>query len=215
MKAFVITIKGHDKSEKIANRCIKTGKANGLTIEKHYGITPKDNPRKIFENRGFTLKNFNEKFSKSENALAAFLSHLSLWEKSIEINDTVAIFEHDAVITDTIPITSNFTGCMTFSKPSYGNYQKPIFFGVGKLTQKPYFGGAHGYIVNPSGSKQLVEKAITSAGPADVYLNVNNFPWLQEFYPWVCEAKDSFSTIQREKGCLAKHNYNDQYEIVS
>ena len=51
------------------------------------------------------------------------------------------------------------------------------------------------------------------AAPADVFINLNNFSWLQEYYPWVCMAVDSFTTIQKEDGILAKHNYKDGYEI--
>ena len=45
-------------------------------------------------------------------------------------------------------------------------------------------------------------------------LNKNNFPWLQECYPWPVEADDSFTTIQKTEGCLAKHNYGESYEII-
>ena len=213
MKAFVITIKGHNKSESVANRCIQSGARNSIHIEKFYAVTPKDNPKQIFKDRGYPLEYFTEEYSKSENTTATFLSHLYLWEKCVKLDETVVIFEHDAVIFDNIPTESKFDGCMTFSKPSYGNYNTPMHIGPGPLTQKPYFGGAHGYMVNPSGAQRLIDKAVTDAGPADVYLNVNNFPWLQECYPWSCEAKDSFSTIQRQRGCLAKHNYNEAYGL--
>jgi hypothetical protein len=43
-------------------------------------------------------------------------------------------------------------------------------------------------------------------GPTDVFLNLNSFAFLQEFYPWPVEARDSFTTIQSEIGCRAKHN---------
>ena len=45
-------------------------------------------------------------------------------------------------------------------------------------------------------------------------MNVNNFPNLEEYYPWPVEARDSFSTIQKKEGCLAKHGYNDSYELI-
>ena len=213
MKAFVITIKGHNKSESVANRCIQSGAKTDITIEKFYAITPKDNPKKIFKDRGIPLQYFTDEYSKSENTTATFLSHLTLWEKAVELNENIVIFEHDAVVFDKIPLNTKFNGCITFSKPSYGNYNTPTHIGPGPLTQKPYFGGAHGYMVSPGGAKKLIEKATTDAGPADVYLNINNFPWIEEYYPWACEAKDSFSTIQRTRGCLAKHNYNEAYEL--
>ena len=214
MKAFVITIKDHARSEASANRCIKSGLKNGITIEKFYAVTPKDKPKKMFKEKGYPLENFTEQFSKSENTTATFLSHLSLWQKSVDLNENVVIFEHDAVIYDIVPAEVNFDGCMTFSKPSYGKWVQPMHIGPGPLVQKSYFGGAHGYVVSPSGAKKLIEKAKTNAGPADIYLNINIFPWIQEYYPWACEARDSFSTIQRERGCLAKHNYNEAYELI-
>ena len=44
------------------------------------------------------------------------------------------------------------------------------------------------------------------ARPTDVFLNRNTFPFLEEYFPWPVEAKDSFTTIQSERGCTAKHN---------
>ena len=86
--------------------------------------------------------------------------------------------------------------------------------GVDGLIQKQYFGGAHGYMVKPEGASILINEASKSAQPTDIYLGTHNFPWLQEYYPWVCIAADSFTTIQNQTGCGAKHNNNDKYEII-
>ena len=48
-----------------------------------------------------------------------------------------------------------------------------------------------------------------------VFLNINTFPFLEEHYPWPVEARDSFTTIQSEMGCRAKHNFNEEYEIIN
>ena len=74
--------------------------------------------------------------------------------------------------------------------------------------------GAHAYMIKPSGAKALMEKAKTVAGPTDVFMNLKNFPWMEEYYPWPAEAHDSFTTIQKTEGCLAKHNYNGKYKII-
>ena len=63
----------------------------------------------------------------------------------------------------------------------------------------------------------VLKKAETDAGPTDVFLHLDNFSFLQEYYPWVVEAKDSFTTIQNEKGCRAKHMYHvnpKNYKII-
>ena len=89
-----------------------------------------------------------------------------------------------------------------------------MHLGVGPLTTKKYFPGAHAYMVSPTGARQLVDKSKTHAKPTDIFLNLGNFPWLQEYYPFVAKADDSFTTIQNKNGCTAKHNYNDSYRIM-
>ena len=214
MKAYVITITDNSKSVKSAKKCIESGAKNGLTIEMFGAFTPNDNPIKFLEERSIDPKGFREKYSRPLNCMSAFISHYSLWERSRDLNETIAIFEHDAIVTGTVPVDVEFDKVMTFSKPSYGKFNTPIQLGVDGLIQKQYFGGAHGYMVKPEGASILINEASKSAQPTDIYLGTHNFPWLQEYYPWVCIAADSFTTIQNQTGCGAKHNNNDKYEII-
>lgn len=214
MNGYVITIKGHEKSEKYAERCIESGKRNGIEIEKFYGYTPEDNPKKILAEKEIVSEYFDEKYSRSVSAMACFLSHHALWEKCKESKKELAIFEHDAVVVNQFPQFMMYDKLITFSKPSYGNYKTPNTLGVGPLTQKQYFGGAHGYAIKPAGAVILLKACRRRAGPADVFLHLDYFPFLQEYYPWLCEARDDFTTIQRRGGCLAKHNYNENYEVA-
>jgi len=214
MEAYVITIMDNQKSMESATRCIHSAEKYGLTVNHFEAITPKDKPWEILHKKGISPHNFVEKYSRLENCMAAFLSHYSLWEKSVKDDKNIVIFEHDAVVIGEIPVNEKFDGVMTFSKPSYGKFNTPIKLGVDGLMQKQYFGGAHGYIVNPWGAAELIKTAKTKGGPTDVFLNLTNFPWLQEYYPWACMAIDTFTTIQRELGCQAKHYYKEGYKII-
>ena len=126
------------------------------------------------------------------------------------------IFEHDAVCEGFIPEFIAYDHCISLGFPSYGKYNTPTFLGAGPLTSKRYFPGAHAYRIKPSGAKQLIKWAQFEAGPTDVFLHLDRFPWLQEYYPWPVKADDSFSTIQKEEGCLAKHNWDGgvKYELL-
>ena len=214
MRAFVITITDNPRSVKSAERCIASGAKHGLEILKFDAFTPDNDPVRFLENHGINPDSFKEKYSRSLNCMSAFISHYSLWELSRELKETVVVFEHDAIVTGPVPVDVEFDKVMTFSKPSYGNYKTPIKLGVDGLIQKEYFGGAHGYMVKPEGAHFLISEAARRAQPTDIYLGKHNFPWLQEYYPWVCMAADSFTTIQNETGCGAKHNNNDKYEII-
>jgi GR25 family glycosyltransferase involved in LPS biosynthesis len=213
MKHYVITIMDNPRSVNVAERCIKSGAKNGIEIEHFPAITPHNTDiHKILKDEGISIDGFKELYSRLDNCIAAFLSHYSLWKLAAETNDTVTIFEHDAVVVDKIPDIP-FTQCISFGKPSYGKFRMPAKLGVGPLNSKPYFPGAHAYRVNYKGAEQLIYQAKRHAKPTDVFLNIHTFPSLQEYYPWPVEAHDNFTTIQNERGCLAKHNYNETYKI--
>ena len=157
MKAYVIRIKGHELSEQAATRCIKSAAKHGLEVSRWDAFTPKDKPLEKLKEMGINPAPFDEVYSRTLNCASAFLSHYSLWKECYKTNEKIVIFEHDAVVFSEIPTEVEFEYVMTFSQPSYGNYKNPLTLGVNPLTQKTYFGGAHGYIVKPQGAKYLIE----------------------------------------------------------
>ena len=215
MKAFVITIMDNYSSEKAAERCIASGKRYGIEIEKFAAVTPRcPNFRKMVEEVGLVESNFESGHSRKENALACFLSHRFLWQKSVDEKTDIMILEHDAVFVNRVPALLGFHKVITIGQPSYGVYNTPMTLGTQPLSQKEYFKGAHAYIVRPEGAKELLSKVSDYSRPTDVYLNIMNFPWLEEYYPWPVKVDDSFSTIQHQQGCVAKHNYQKGIELI-
>lgn len=215
MKSYVITIMDNQKSVESAERCIQSGEQFGIEIEMWPAITPKNTDvLKLADAQGISVDGFKEKYSRFENCVAAFLSHFSLWGQSHVNNTEVTIFEHDAVIVSPIPEFIRHDGCINLGKPSYGRFNTPPLLACNNLTSKRYFPGAHAYRVSPKGAKQLLAQAKVKARPTDVFLHLDTFPWLQEYYPWPVEAMDTFTTIQRVEGCLAKHSYGKNYEII-
>ena len=214
MKNYVITIMENEKSVEAAKRCIQSGRAHGIEIEHFPAITPENtNLTKAFVERGIPEQGFEEKYSRLENCMAAFLSHYSLWEKAVNEKTEVTIFEHDAYVVAPIPDPLFYYGVVNLGAPSYGKWLQPAYIGVGPLVSKQYFPGAHAYRVNRVGA-DLLMRGVSHAKPTDVYMNKHWFPWLEEYSPWPVLCKDSFTTIQNEAGCLAKHNWNEDYEII-
>jgi len=217
MSGYVITIMDNPKSVAVANRCIESAKYQRLEVNHWPATTPKDNLDQLLEdNNILDTKSFESVYSKKENVIATFLSHLSLWKECIKKNEVIVVFEHDAIMTGSLPASLSFNKVITLARPSYGKFRVPNSFGSNALTQADYFKGAHGYMISPDGAKMLIDKLnIVPALPADLYFNLDYFPWLQEYYPWIVEAKDTFTTIQKVEGCVAKHNYNEKYGIIN
>ena len=211
---YVITIFGNEKSEAAAKRCIASGlSVGGISIEKWRATVPNAQLSDIIKKEGINTTLMNEVYSRTQNCIAAFLSHYSLWKRSVEENAEVTIFEHDAVCINNVPSDIRFKGVLSFGAPSYGKFNTPSSFGVVPLQSKKYFPGAHAYRVKPEAAQMLIDQARMEARPTDVFLNTTTFPFLEEHYPWPVEARDSFTTIQNEVGCYAKHNYGETYRV--
>lgn len=212
---FVITIRDNPLSVTSANRCISSAKQFGIDVAYFDAVAPSNtNIQQKMKDEHIPENGFVEKYSRKENCMAAFLSHYSLWKVAAEKSVEVTIFEHDAVVVNAIPNIIRYQGCINLGAPSYGRFNVPTTLGVGPLVSKPYFPGAHAYRLNPAAAKSLIAAAKQIGRPTDVFLNRETFAWLEEYYPWPVEARDSFTTIQNQVGCLAKHNYSDKYEII-
>ena len=214
--ARVITIQDNERSMQTARRTIKTGAKYNVEVLNWKATTPKDDPEQIAEDKGIPTEGFKEVYSRFDRCLSAFLSHHSLWEHCVEINEDILILEHDAVFVAPPPIITYHYGIVNFGKPSYGKHQQAPTIGLGAMHSKQYLPGAHAYLISPEAAKLLIDTAKIEAGPTDVWIHNSRFNFIQEYYPWPCEVKDNFSTIQVERGCLAKHGWNEGigYDII-
>lgn len=198
-----------------AKRCIDSAKKFNIDVDIQKAIVPSDNPYKIMEDEGINSKNFkNNIYSKTEPSMCCFLSHRLIWQN---VKEDTLVLEHDSIVVSPIP-KININKIVNVGKPSYGSFLHPNSKtkGLYKLFSKVggYLPGTHGYIVSPEGAKSLVEKSYDFAEPADIYMNNKRFPEIEEYFPWFVEADDSFSFVQKKQGCLAKHNYNDNFKII-
>ena len=217
MKHYVITILDNPRSVEVAKRCIDSGMNHGIHIEMWAATTPKDQLTNLMATERISPTGFEEKWSRQPNCMAAFMSHYSLWKHCVEIQEEVTIFEHDAWILAPIPENIVYRGCISFGQPSYGKWNDPLQLGVNMLTSKKYFPGAHAYRIKPHIAQHMIEEAQLHAQPTDVFLNLDRFPFLEEYYPWPVMARDSFTTIQNENGIRAKHSYvkiGEKYDIL-
>lgn len=213
MKAYVIGIEEIPESLEYAHRCINSFK--NFQVNLFPAITPKNtNLEDEARKRKLNLQGFTDRWSRKENAIACFLSHHSLWMKSYEEKEELLILEHDAVCVSDFPTSLEYDKILSLGKPSFGKFNIPRSHGVNPLTSKLHFPGAHAYLVKAEGAKILLQQAKSFSEPTDVFLHLRRFPWLQEYYPWCVEVQDTFSTVQKEEGCVAKHSYSGSYKLI-
>lgn len=209
MKAYVIRVPTIPESVEAASKCIASGKRFGLRIQPFDGCTPEDEPESVIRGRGWDMDSFhiNNKWSKWERMLAAFVSHSTLWIRVSSLDTPALILEHDAVVVRKIPgpVKAGKADIVNVAAPSYGRFSRMVGDGIRPIASKAHLPGAHGYVITPAGARDLIEKAKTVARPTDVFIHRKNFPELAEHYPWCVECHETFSTIQKESGCVNKH----------
>lgn len=204
MIAKVITLMNTPQSVKVAKRCINSAAGYGIHVQHFDAVTPKTVDQLVYDHE-IDTRFFKEKYSRYKNALAAFMSHFSLWRECFISQENYLILEHDAVFVDDIP-TFLRGDIINLGKPSYGKVLPMNKLGEGPLSSKPFLPGAHGYYITPAGAKELIVESKKMAKPTDVFIRKEKFE-ITEYYPWPIEARDSFTTIQRQEGIESKHNY--------
>ena len=216
MKGYIGTIMQIPESVKMAERCIESGKQFGVDVE----IVPavyKDEALEKLAEANLTLQKYDESYSNVGAVVGNFLTQYASWKMIAESGEPGIMLEHDAVFIDRVPDLEGKGDIINIGKPSYGNYRSQTVPGVYPMFSKPggYIPGAHGYYLTPKGANDLILIAEQrGAAPVDIFLNKTNFPNIKEIYPWVVEARDEFTTIQNTKGCLAKHNYNENFKVM-
>jgi GR25 family glycosyltransferase involved in LPS biosynthesis len=161
MKSYIIRLIEFDNSVKWADETFNSAKKHNWDINYFEGIN----------GLKYSLDNFNIKpnlkfkkgarYLEKPGVVGCFLSHYSLWKKSISLNESVCILEHDATVISKFP-QIQITDVLKFVK---GADTKPIYIG------KWWASGA-AYCVTPQGAKKLVDFTHTiGAMPADIMLN--------------------------------------------
>lgn len=218
MIAKVITLSENFDSFSAATRCIESAQNHGLTVFTHEATTPKEAPA-YFEENGISDEFFDDHYSFKDKAMACFASHHRLWMESWKTKKNILILEHDAVFVSPVPDESSFEetfSIVNLAKPSFGKFITPKGPYEGMIvSRRTYIGGAHGYVISPLGAVRLISNSKERALPADQMIDIQDrYLIVKEIYPWCIKAEDSFSTVQRKEGCLAKHRYNNDYKII-
>lgn len=214
LKGYVVTLVKVPKSLEVAMRCIESGEKYNVLVELVPAVDKKKSLKEL-SNEGLTPIEYDKSFSDVGAVFGNFITQYRIWNRILESDVPGVVLEHDAVFVSDIPELTGKGDIISLGKPSYGSFKTQNKPGVYPLYSKPgYVPGAHGYYVTPAGAEKLITKAKKSgAGPCDLFLGTYipdplGCPLnIKEIYPWPIEAWDTFSTIQNEKGCQAKHNY--------
>jgi Glycosyltransferase family 25 (LPS biosynthesis protein) len=217
-KAYVITVKGNETSERLARRCLESCYRVGMPAQ----------PWEAFDGTGDSIVypshaegQDHYRFIKQMNTFlkrgeaAAILSHYSLWCRCVALDRPIVVLEHDAVM------VKAYRAHNGFNQIGYlGNLQQleegryPDFPPHSAASKNHLFiCRAHAYAIDPMVARSLVSHLIRygMGAPADMMIRADLFNIVQPgFYAfdapeettitgrdphWQEDAREIFSTF--------------------
>lgn len=150
MISYVIYMPGRNQSVMLAHRCLDSSKSYNWNLKLFEGVdgsTVKEN--KDWEHWNIKI---NQENAKCRDAMSrpgvrgCFLSHWTLWNKCVELNEPIGVFEHDVEFLKDSPDILNFGDILKLD-------------GFQKNKERPagtWWTGAMAYILKPSGANKLI-----------------------------------------------------------
>jgi GR25 family glycosyltransferase involved in LPS biosynthesis len=124
MKSYIITLKGHELSERVSKECVTQAAKFNIDVTVFDAIWGKD----YLEHLASTgLKLGRVKKSRMDlGHYGNFFSHYYLWQKCLELNEPLIILEHDGFFIRKMPndILDKFTDLLKLDceNPFKSNY---------------------------------------------------------------------------------------------
>lgn len=209
--AYVITIKGHSVSERLAARCIESCQRHQIPIQRWpafdgtSGIikTPQElQDLKITK----WLKVVDPYLSMTEVACA--LSHISLWARCVQLDRPIIVFEHDAIVVAPMKVHPIF-GCIAYlgsqeqAKQGWSVVPTPPHSSHGYNYH--FICRAHAYSIDPFVAKNMLAHVLRFGicESLDLMLRADLFPVLQ-LGLYAYDEPEGTTIVQRKRDVSGK-----------
>lgn len=217
MKAFIITL-NNESSKCYSNRCIDSIKEtnSNLDIKIFDAVTPDTLfdinwtwpviKKSICPYTGMTLKAYKNTDIKKRIACAQ--SHYRLWQKCVELDETICILEHDAIFVRKFEPFDFEGGVLALNSPikatfMSAEYDAALNEGVNNIPyitdlSKPQgLPGNSAYVIKPWAAQELIDKQNEIGWwPNDAIMCRQLFSWLKIVKPYYTQVQDIKSTTR-------------------
>jgi len=219
MKAYVITLRGHEYSERVAARCIKTAKNIGGIEVKYFSAVAAGSAQRIIMQRGleWTWGDGCKKTGLAHHSyggsrrarIGCAMSHYALWEKCAWSGERMMILEHDSVFLRPF-VEFEFKSACMINDPAGATprgdwwHEQMVKRGPGVWRKTRVFesnrpdglAGNSAYVLQPLTALQLMQTVrFVGVWPNDATMCRQLIPNLQEHYPFITRVEPEQSTI--------------------
>lgn len=151
MKCFVIILKGNEISEHFGEAALASGREHGWDVERYDAVDGRAINRTELSKYNLHLDTRKKKqiaAMSRPGVFGNFITHWQLWNKCVDIDEPIGIFEHDVLFVK--PPELDFNSFPDLLRLGWISKQKD--YGTGDC-----WSGAHGYIIKPKGAKKVIK----------------------------------------------------------
>ena len=220
-KKYIIHVPSSKRSLDSAIRSIKIAKQVGkIEVELWDGVD-KRNSWIIMENKQMKMRSVNDSYIGSgymDCEIGAFLSHMSLWEKCIELDERILIMEHDATFQNEFT-HEYYDGILNFGIPNWGSrvwddvkesgvveredcdkFHDPhdVYNPNNCRCDTKWLFGAHTYSITPRVAKILIDDARTNGIYALDRFIRTDLVNIADYLPLITRQDSDFTLIQKK-----------------
>jgi hypothetical protein len=206
-KAYIIRIKNNAVSESLAQRCIKSCRSINMPYQlwdAYDGLSDFIKiPDHLKDHAFMKMIKINDHFiSRGEAACA--LSHISLWSRCLEIEQSIVILEHDSIMIKPYLEHQIYNSICYLGNAEQLDHKLPVklipphgTYGSGY----PFICRAHAYAIDPTVARLLLSYVLKYGiiGPLDSMLRADLFP-IHQIDVYAYDDDNSQTTIlERQK----------------
>lgn len=163
-RAYIVTIKGHTKSETYSKRCQESCERVGMNYDIWWAYDGTQEDGVIREPSHLKDDSFMSMLKLSRDGLpnpelCCALSHISLWKHCVLIDKPIVILEHDAVMIKKFEGMTNinsivYLGGIEWASGQFEILPVPVFGSHGPNDK--FLLGTHAYAIDPTMAKNLL-----------------------------------------------------------
>jgi hypothetical protein len=182
--AYIIRIKGHEKSEVLAKRCAESCAKVNVPFkywDAYNGVTETlTAPDHLIDDKFMKMLKVSDHFL-TRTELACALSHISLWARCVEIDTPLVILEHDAIMVakyeeHTMFNSIDYLGSNEQINKKWGVHPTPPHGSMGPNYH--FICRAHAYSIDPAVAKNMLAHVLKFGicSSLDCLLRADIFP---------------------------------------
>jgi len=215
-RAYIIRLKNHQTSERLAERCAASCRAVNQNFEfwDAYDGTKGDIEPPAHHNPIMELIKVTDHYS-TKSEIATALSHISLWTHCVRIDKPIVILEHDALMLKPYTYHQVYNSIAFLGSREQQELGWQVLPTPPHATEGPnyhFICRAHAYAIDPAVAKNMLAYAIKYGinAPLDIMVRADIFPMHQtDLYAYDNPEMENTTILGRPKeGRSTKRNDN-------